>query len=150
MQRVLRTPADVTALAALLRARALPVTVTITKGLPRTTPQNRLQYKWYQEVAEQLGDRDAEDVRAHAKLHYGVPILRAENDAYREKYDRLIKPLSYEKKLAMMKEPFSYPVTSVMTVRQETAFLDAFAAHYVAQGVRLTIPEDGRYARGQA
>lgn len=140
MQRVLRTPSDVDALASLLRSRKLPVTVSVSAGANRSNDQNRLQRKWCAEVAEQLADRTAEEVRGEAKLRFGVPILRAENEAFAEKYDRLIKPRPYEEKLELMMEPLDFPVTRLMTTRQLTAYLDAFHAHYVAQGVRLTVP----------
>lgn len=139
--RVIRNPWDIQALVQLLSARDLPVTVTIAKGVPRSTDQNRLQRRWCQEVAEQLGDRTAEEVRGDAKLRFGVPILRAENETFREKYDRLIKPRPYAEKLELMMEPLDFPVTRLMTTKQKTAFLDHFAAFYAGQGVRLTIPE---------
>jgi len=138
--RVIRTPYDIDALATLLRARSLPVTVSIVAGAPRTTDQNRLQRMWCQEIAEQLSDRTAEEVRGDAKLRFGVPILRAENEVFCEKYDRLIKPRPYEEKLELMMEPMDFPVTRLMTTKQKTRFLDAFAAAYAAQGVQLTIP----------
>ncbi len=141
MHRVLRTPSDIDALASLLRSRKLPVTVSVSAGANRTNYQNRLQRKWCAEVAEQLADRTAEEVRGDAKLRFGVPILRAEHADFAEKYDRLIKPRPYAEKLELMMEPIDFPVTRLMTTRQLTAFLDAFAAHYSAQGVHLTTPE---------
>lgn len=139
--RVIRQHWDIDALAKLLASRKLPVTVTIAAGIPRTVDQNKLQRKWCGEVAEQLGDRTAEEVRGDAKLRFGVPILRAENPSFAEKYDRLIKPRPYAEKLELMMEPMDFPVSRLMTTKQKTAYLDAFAAFYVAQGVRLTIPE---------
>ena len=139
--RVIRNPADLQALSAFLMARGLPLTVSIAKGASRTVSQNRLQRMWCQEIAEQFGDRTAEEVRGDAKLRFGVPILRAENEPFREKYDRLIKPRPYAEKLEMMMEPLDFPVTRLMTTKQKTAYLDQFAAFYAAQGVRLTIPE---------
>jgi len=140
-QRVIKTPLDIQMLAGLLKSRKLPVTVSIASGAHRSTDQNRLQRKWCQEVAEQLGDRTAEEVRGDAKLRFGVPIMRGEHPEFREKYDRLIKPHSYAEKLEMMMEPLDFPVTRLMTTKQKTAYLDAFAAFYARQGVQLTIPE---------
>lgn len=141
VSRVIRNPWDIADLAKLLGARKLPVTVTITAGVIRTNDQNKLQRKWCQEVAEQLGDRTAEEIRGDAKLRFGVPILRAEHAEFAEKYDRLIKPRPYAEKLELMMEPMDFPVTRLMTTKQKTAYLDAFAAFYAAQGMRLTIPE---------
>jgi hypothetical protein len=139
--RVIRNHDDMQALARLLNARSLPVTVTIVQGQPRSADQNRLQRKWCQEIAEQLGDRTAEEIRGDAKLRFGVPILRAENAEFCEKYDRLIKPRPYAEKLELMMEPLDFPVTRLMTTKQKAAYLDQFAAFYARQGVRLTIPE---------
>jgi hypothetical protein len=138
--RTIRTDGDIDGLARLLRSRKLPLTVHITQGEPRSTAQNRLQRQWCNDVSQQLGDRSPEDVRAYSKLHFGVPILRADDDAYCEAYDRLIRPLPYETKLAYMAVPFDFAVTRAMTTKQLTRYLDAMAAHWAAQGVRLTDP----------
>lgn len=139
--RVIHTPLDIQSLAGLLKARKLPVTVSIASGVRRSNEQNHLQRMWCNEIAEQLGDRTAEEVRGDGKLRFGVPILRAENEAFREKYDRLIKPRPYAEKLELMMEPIDFPVTRLMTKKQKTAYLDQFAAFYASQGVQLTIPE---------
>ena len=139
--RILRKPSDIDALASLLQARKLPVTVSVVSGENRSSEQNRLAWKWYGETVEQIGDRTIEEVRGDAKLRFGVPILREDNDAYRETYDRLIRPRSYEDKLALMMAPHDMAVTRLMTTKQLTRYLDAFAAFYAAQGVHLTMGE---------
>ena len=139
--RVIRNPFDLQRLAVFLAERRLPLTVTIAQGIPRTDPQNKLQRKWCAEVAEQCGDRTAEEIRGDGKLRFGVPILRAEHPVFCEKYDRLIKPRPYSEKLELMMEPMDFPVTRLMTTKQKTAYLDSFAAFYARQGLRLTIPE---------
>ena len=121
----------------------LPCLVTVLEGASlRTYEQNRLQRKWCQEIADHFGDRTAEQVRGEMKLTIGVPILRAENEAFAEKYDAHVKPLSYEDKLAIMQEPLDLPVTRIMSVAQKRKYLDAAFAHYSAQGVQLTVPKD--------
>ena len=139
--RIIRTGADIDALTDLLRARSLPVTVSIAKGVNRSTEQNRLQRKWLGEIAEQLGDQTTEEVRGYCKLTMGVPIMREANEVFCEKYDRIVKPHSYEEKLEMMMEPLDFPVTRLMTTRQKTQFLDHMQQHFAAQGVRLTDPK---------
>lgn len=124
-----------------IQKRALPFTVDLNKGKRRTVRQNKLQRLWLNEIAEQLGDRTAEEVRGYCKLTMGVPILRAENETFREKYDRLIRPLSYEVKMEFMMEPLDFPVTRLMTTGQITRYLDAIGKHFAEQGVRLTDPE---------
>src|SRR6185295_2176617 len=74
-----------------LQQRKLPFTVDISDGRRRSAEQNRLQRLWIKEIAEQLGDRTPEEIRGDAKLRFGVPILRAEDETFREKYDRIIK-----------------------------------------------------------
>lgn len=132
-----------------IEGRKLPFTVTVTDGKHRTTDQNRLQRLWVMEIAAQLGDRTPEEVRGEMKLTFGVPILRAENEAFRARYDEIVKPLPYEAKVKLMMEPISLPITSIMTTRQKTAYLDAIHRHYSEQGVILTNPEDLK-SRGQA
>ena len=144
--RVIRTDSEIDGLARLLRSRPLPLTVTISAGEPRTTAQNRLQRQWCKDVAEQLADRSAEDVRAYSKLHFGVPILRADSEEYAVAYDRLIRPLPYETKLAYMSVPFDFAVTRAMTTKQLTRYLDAMHGHWTAQGVQLTDPGAMQYA----
>jgi len=142
--KIIREPIHVEALANMLRGRKLPITVTWTQGSPRSTAQNRLAQRWFTDIATQLGDQTHEDVRAECKLRFGVPILRAENEAFRISYDRVIKALPYEQKLDAIKA-FDMPVTRLMTVKQMTAFMDEMQRHWTAQGVRLTDPEALKY-----
>ena len=142
--KIIREPIHVEALANMLRERKLPITVTWTQGAPRSTAQNRLAQRWFTDIATQLGDQTHEDVRAECKLRFGVPILRAENEVFRLSYDRVIKALPYEEKLAAIKA-FDLPVTRLMTVKQMTAFMDEMQRHWSGQGVRLTYPEAMKY-----
>jgi hypothetical protein len=142
--KIIREPIHVEALANMLRERKLPITVTWTQGAPRSTAQNRLAQRWFTDIATQLGDQTHEDVRAECKLHFGVPILRAENEVFRLSYDRVIKALPYEEKLAAIKA-FDLPVTRLMNVKQMTAFMDEMQRHWSGHGVRLTDPEAMKY-----
>lgn len=143
--RVIRTPEDADKLAAQIKARGqFPCTVTVTKGEPRRSRQNRLCQRWFTDIAVQLGDQTHEDVRAYCKMVFGVPILRAENEAFRLSYDRVMKHLPYEDKLEAVKA-FDLPVTRLMTVKQMTAFMDEVSQHWTPQGVRLTHPDDLKY-----
>lgn len=127
-----------------IEGHKLPFTVTLTAGKHRTTHQNRLQRLWMNEIAEQLGDITAEEARGYCKLAIGVPILRAENEAFRERYDAIVKPLPYEQKLALMQEPFDFGVTRLMNTKQKTDYLDAVHRHFSEKGVVLTNPEELR------
>lgn len=127
----------------------LPFIAELTPGKRRSVEQNRLQRKWMTEISEQLGDRKPEEVRAYCKLTIGVPILRAENELFREKYDQIVRPLSYEQKLSIMSEPLDMPVTRLMTTRQKHAYLDAIFQHFSEKGIVLTVPPDKRYGEPQ-
>lgn len=139
--RVIKSEQDLTLLFRFLKVQKRPFTVDITKGAHRSTDQNRLQRLWLNEAAEQLGDQTPEELRGYCKLRFGVPILRAENEGFRERYDAIVRPLSYEQKLALMMEPLDLPVTRLMRTEQKTRYLDAIAQHFAEQGVRLTVPE---------
>ena len=142
--KVLRQPEHVEALALLLGGRKMPITVSWSQGASRSHAQNRLAQRWFTDVSLQLGDQTHEDVRAMCKLQFGVPILRAENEAFRVSYDRTMKHLPYDEKMAAIKA-FDLPVTRLMTVKQMTAFMDAMCQHWTEQGVRLTDPEALKY-----
>jgi len=141
MDRYVECEADKQVLVRFIQNQPVPFLVSLTKGCKRTLEQNRLQRLWCHEVAEQLGDRTSEEVRGYCKLHFGIPILREENSVFRAQYDRVVKPLNYEQKLAIMMEPLDLPVTRCMTVKQKTKYLDAVYKHWVECGVVLTTPE---------
>ena len=141
MLRSVHNETDRGLLIKLIKERKTPFTVEITDGRKRSVEQNRLQRLWMNEVAEQLGDRTPEEVRGDAKLRFGVPILRAENEVFCEKYDRLIKHLSYETKVELMMEPLDFPVTRIMTVDQKSRYLNDFSRYYAGKGVMLTDTE---------
>lgn len=124
----------------------LPFTADIVKGEKRSIHQNKLQRLWLNEIAEQLGDVTPEDVRGYCKLRMGVPILRAENEKFREKYDAVVKPLPYSEKIEIMMEPLDLPITRLMTTEQKTRYLDAVWRHYTEQGMVLTEPDPERAA----
>lgn len=111
-----------------------PFHITVKEGdEPRRDRQNRFAFEAYKQVAKILGDRDAEEVRAETKLRVGVPIMRVDDD-FREKYDTHVKGLPYETKLALMVEPFDFPVTRMMSVKQMADYITRMLAYWDAQG----------------
>lgn len=140
--RVITNEAELQGLVRLLGGRKLPITVNIKQGKHRTNNQNSLQRKWMTEAEEQLGEYTSEEYRGYCKLHFGVPILRNSDDNFCAEYDQVIKPLAYEHKLRLMQVPFDFRVTSLLTTKQKTQYLDAVRAHFEGIGVHLTIPED--------
>ena len=138
--RVVETEQDRAMLLKFINAQALPFTATLTKGKHRTDRQNRLGRQWINEIAAQMPENSAEYWRGHCKLHHGVPILRNENEQFCEVYDRLIRPLDYERKIEMMMVPSDVAVTRIMTTKQKTAYLDAIYKQFTSLGIILTDP----------
>ena len=146
--RVIKSQTDLDLLHKVLDMQKRPFTVNISKGAHRSTEQNRLQRLWVGEIAEQLSAFDTpEDVRAYCKAYFGVPILLAENEHFREHYEKHVKPLDYEQKLALMREPLDLPITRLMTVDQKSRYLNEMHRYFSEKGVQLTDPESvGRAA----
>lgn len=140
--RIIETEWDRQMLLKFIGQQKLPCTISIAKGGKRTLRQNRLSRLWLNEIAEQLGDQTPEEVRGYSKLTLGVPILRAENESFRERYDAIVRPLPYEQKLALMMEPFDFPITRIMTTKQATVYLDSMHRHFSEKGIVLTDPGD--------
>jgi len=138
--RIIHTERDRQSLIALIAGRALPFHVAISKKEKRSVEQNRLQRLWLNEAAEQLEEYTAEEYRGYCKLIFGVPILRADDEEFCRVYDLVIRPLPYEKKLLAMQVPLDLPVTSMMTTKQKTTYLDAMWHHFQGLGVKLTEP----------
>jgi hypothetical protein len=118
----------------------LPFSVTITDTSKRSIEQNRLQWLWFAEIAAQTGETPS-DVQARCKLEIGVPLLREQNERFRALYDRILKPLPPKDKLALMGEPIALAVTSLMTVKQFTEYLERVFEHHTSKGYELTQPE---------
>ncbi|WP_245317675.1 hypothetical protein [Rhizobium sp. N122] len=150
INRTIETEHDRTMAARLIENRPVPFTLSLTDGKHRTTAQNKLQRLWMNEISQQRGDMTPEEARSYCKLTIGVPILRAENEAFRIRYDEVVKPLPYEQKLAIMAEPLDLPVTRLMTTKQKTDYLDGIVRHFAEQGIVLTMPEDMKHESGGA
>ena len=140
-QRTVSNESDLRLLFNFLSKKKRPFSVSVVDGRRRSVSQNSLQHLWLQEAAEQLGDRTPEELRGEMKLTLGVPILRSENEDFREKYDLVVRPLPYEAKLAIMMEPLDMPITRIMSVAQKTKYLEQMERFFLEQGVALTRPE---------
>ena len=138
--RVIKTDAQFESVGRLLAGMKRPFTLSWKEGADRSLEQNALHWKWAGEAAHQLGDRTADELQREWKLTIGVPILRSEDDDFRAFYDKALKPLAYEQKLEAMRY---VPVTSVMTVPQMSAFMEAVFRQCQQQGIALTVPHEG-------
>lgn len=107
--------------------------VNIKTGKDRSLDQNAISHTWYEQIARELREDTPLQVKQFCKLHYGVPIMRAEDEDFRSLYDLVIKPLTYERKLAAMS---AWPVTSLMTKTQLSEYLEAIQQAYMGR-VRL-------------
>ncbi|AKG19260.1 hypothetical protein AAX09_07600 [Moraxella bovoculi] len=141
MKRFIRTQRDKDLIIEYIKNANKPLTINIEQGVhgKRSLEQNKLQRLWINELAEQ-GDMTAEEYRAFCKLHFGVPILRNEDERFCEVYDTKVKWRPYADKLEFMAEPYDFPVTRRMTVKQHRQYLDAIYVHYTGLGFKLTDP----------
>lgn len=148
--KVLKEASDIEGLSRFIAARGkFPMTITITQGAPRSDLQNRLAQRWFTDISRQLGDQSHDYVRAFCKLTIGIPILRAENEAFKAQYDRVLKHLSYEEKLEAVRV-FDLPVTRLMSTKQMTQFMDEMQRYWGEKSVRLTDPEALKWEEGFA
>lgn len=108
----------------------------------RSGAQNSLSHVWYAQLAAKLREDTAAGYKAYCKLHFGVPILREDAD-FGAMYDRIFKPMDYETKLEIMKQPGLFDVTSLMSVEQMGLYLD-HVQHHWADRVQLNFSEDAR------
>ena len=106
---------------------------------PRNGEQNALSHVFYEQIARETGEGTPLDIKSECKLRYGIPILRAENEDFRVKYDRLIKHLPYETKLELMEW---FPVTSLMTVGQLARYIGDMQHEYGKRGIILESTHD--------
>ncbi len=115
-------------------------TLTFKFGKGRSLDQNAISHAWYEQVARELREDDARGVKRFCKLHFGIGILRAEDEEFRESYDAVIKHhLSYEQKLVAMD---MLPVTSRMTTKQISQYMQDMQDHYRTKGVCLEFPPE--------
>ncbi len=110
-----------------------PFTIQVFKGdkKHRSLEANALSHVWYRDIAKQAGDRTTLEVRRECKLNHGVGILRADDEAFGDMFDKVIDGHSYETKLEMMDY---ISVTSIMTVPQMSEYLDDVYHTYTAAG----------------
>lgn len=118
-----------------------PIDVLIRRTTSsRSLAQNRTAWQWYRD-AERQGDQTADEYRAICKLHCGIPILRRDSVSYREEYNRVLLPLPYESKLALMSDKFDFGVTRRMNVAQHSEFLDRVRDELEGNhGIKLSDP----------
>jgi hypothetical protein len=107
----------------------------------RSIDQNSLIYALYGQIASQNESEAIIDIRRHCKLHYGVPLLRANDEAFCQFYDKSIKGMEYETKLLLMdymditsRKEFKKPMA--------TQYIDTIIREYSKQGYSLIHPSE--------
>lgn len=101
----------------------------------RSLDQNALVYKWYSQIAEQKQDITPLDARYQTKLHIGVPILLAGNEAFAASWNKFVRrAATYEEKIAFMQ---FIDVTSIMNSTQMTKYLDQMQVYWRKEGIFL-------------
>lgn len=123
-----------------LEGLKMPFTVSWKQGYDRTQAQNRWQFRAARLMADHRGDVDTAEVQAEWKLDLGVPIMRAEDDEFREMFDLVIAPQTRETKLRLMR--MGYPVTRLMKSGQMTRYMEFVVQECAAWGVDVTPWED--------
>lgn len=134
----LHNEAQLTNFAAFLRAQwregKKPIVQFMAES--RSLDQNALIRHIYKEIHRQVDDQSLIDIERHCKLHYGVPILLAEDEEFAAVYRKGIKShLTYGEKLQAMD---ILPVTSRMDVDQASQYIDAAIADWGTRGVFVT------------
>lgn len=140
--RSIVTPQDVQAISKLITGLSLPFTLTWRGGVVRTLSQNALLHKWYGEIAAEQGD-SADAVKGRCHMQYGLPI-KMRDAQFAFVWSNATAKLSYEQKCKVMSSGI-FAVTSTMTTKELTEYMDAMRRDYLAQGVRLTDPDDLKY-----
>ena len=124
------------------------IKLSVTIGKDRSREQNALAWTWYKQIADERGEDSTEDVHTFCKAHFGIPILRAADEAFNDEYERLLlckepgKRVPYAARLFVIRQ---IPVTSRFTVKQMSEYLQEVQRHYAsleADPVDLRFPDD--------
>lgn len=116
------------------------VVVSMRPGKDRTLDQNALWFAMYDRIAKSTEMGDIEDVRRYCKLHFGVPIMRAGCDEFRDGWAESFIHLQYEVKLRLMGPcamfgPDGFPVTRLFDRAQGCQYTDRIAEEFGQKGV---------------
>lgn len=138
MERVIEHAGELPRLIAYLHDQPRPFTVKVSAGRPRSIAQNRLMWLWAHEASVQRQDVDARDVQSEWKLRFGIPLLIADDEKMAATWAKAEAKLTYEEQIELMEY---MSVTSIMTSKQLTSFLDQVYRHSVEHGIDLTEPD---------
>lgn len=139
--RIIRNEDDLRDFTRFLGAFGLPFTVTITKGVRRSNPQNATFHLWLGQIAAEFGMSQGE-AKAECKLRFGLPIMERDNPDWVAKWQPLYGPLSYAQRLLLFE---AIPLTRLLRVPQMSEFMNAMQREYRGMGVHLVDPDALKY-----
>lgn len=112
--------------------------IRIYTGKSRSIQQNAISHAWYLQVAREEREYTAGKIKCLCKYHFGLPILRGDDEYYNDKCAKFIDPLPYESRIEAME---LWPCTSLMKTKQLSEYLEAIQAHYAGRVV-LEFPDE--------
>ena len=101
----------------------------------RSLPQNNLWGAWYGMIGKEVG-QSPEEVKRECKLLWGVPILCAEDEAFRRVWLAKFENDTYEQRLFMMRY---LPVTSLLSKSQGMIYTETLQREYAQQSIDLVV-----------
>lgn len=126
-----------------------PLIVNITdKKEQRSLAQNRLYWMWVTQIAKRFGD-DKDGVHFDCKRRFLIKIYRRDDPEYAATCDAVLtfknmgEPERYRLVADLVIDSTS---TTDATVEQMTEYLNDIFVFYYKQGLRLSVPEDLKWA----
>lgn len=114
------------------------IQLTIDTGKKRSLPQNAIGHAWYLQVSRTEHEFTPEEVKCLCKFHFGLPILRGDDEEFNAICEAVIDPLPYESQIKAM---IYFPVTSLMKTKQKAEYLETVQRNYAGR-VKLLFPKD--------
>jgi hypothetical protein len=109
----------------------------------RTSQQNRTLHMWFGEIARQSDDLDATEIKGMCHRRWGLAIrLRDPQFAWVWKHSG--ENLNYEQQCSLLASGV-LNVSSGMTMKELSEYLDGMSRYFRSNGYRLTDPEVKKY-----
>jgi len=115
------------------------VTVAPGEGQKRSLSQNGLFHMWMGQIAKATHD-DPASVKADCHIRWGIPLFRAEDEAYARFIERALGGLNRGRVKDMIEEGF-IPCTRLMSKPLLSRYMESVWRGYAAN-VQLTDPEE--------
>lgn len=114
--------------------------LSVRIGRDRTLDQNGLWFGMYKRISQMTEIGEPEDARKYCKLHFGVPIMRRDDEGFRTGWDKLLRHLPYEQKIGLMGPcalfgEEGFPVTRLFDRKQGVEYTNAIATEFSQRGV---------------